>query len=314
MLTYARLSLGRGFRPDRAFLYYAQRLIGLRIVRIALSSLIAAGVRILNGRSARTSPDSTRKRTLVELRRVGLARLQPLAAATQIDAMVAYFRACRVMVDRKTSIPLDALDPTVAIAEYDLGAILGCPYLLALVNAPAIIQLAEAYLGCRPTLSSLGVRWTFPVEAAAARFQSYHRDIDDWRFLKLFIYLTPVTQGAGPHEYVLGSHLHSFGLRAKAYDRRELEVRYGPENLVAVTGPAGTTFVGDTIGIHRGGCPSSEPRLLLVAQYSILPVFMFNYEPQDPTWTPADVDAYCSRLFVRRNGAHSVSADGDASI
>jgi hypothetical protein len=313
MLTYARLSPGRGFRPRRALLYYAQRLVGLRAARRAVSALIASGVSAAN-RQPRPKPLGAAGRlALGSLRRDGIARLAPLAGPEQIEAMVDYFRARPVIVDRKTVRPLASLSSDVAVAEYDLDTVLGCPGLLQMVNAPEILDLAEGYLGCRPTLSSLGVRWTFPVPLPPARFQEFHRDIDDWRFIKLLVYLTPVTEAAGPHEYVLGSHLGSFGPRAKAYGRRELVARYGASNVVAVLGEPGTAFVGDTIGIHRGGTPVSEPRLLLLAQYSLLPVYAFSYQPRECSLAGA-VDAYCNRLIIRPPDRSREASPAAASI
>jgi hypothetical protein len=64
-----------------------------------------------------------------------------------------------------------------------------------------------------------------------------------------------------------------------------------------IVGPKGTSFVADTYGIHKGSVPRSRPRLLLQAQYSLLPVFAFRYEPVKLQAPPA-LDRYINRLLV----------------
>ncbi len=53
--------------------------------------------------------------------------------------------------------------------------------------------------------------WSFPTKTASeadlsrASFK-FHFDLDDWRMLKFFFYLSDVDADAGPHVYVRGSH------------------------------------------------------------------------------------------------------------
>jgi hypothetical protein len=53
----------------------------------------------------------------------------------------------------------------------------------------------------------------------------------------------------------------------------------------------------DTAGIHMGKPPSDRPRLMLIAQYSLLPVFAFQYRPLDLHPRPS-VDPYVNRLLI----------------
>jgi hypothetical protein len=146
-------------------------------------------------------------------------------------------------------------------------------------------------------LSSLGIRWSFPAESPGGAVQRYHRDPDDWRFLKLFVYLTDVDLDAGPHVFVKGSHLTAARLRARPYTGQDIDLLHGAGAALPVTGPAGTSFLADTYGIHRGMVPIRRARLILQAQYSLLPVFAFRYEPVAVTPRPA-VDRYINRLLL----------------
>lgn len=297
MLPYARLTPGTGFRPGRSLLYYAQRLAPLPALRRAVSALVAATLRRLHGRLDGPPLDGAGERALATLRRDGVTRLPPLAPPESIARMARYFARRPVLCPGGEARFLDELPEDAACAEYPLRTVLECPGLLALVNAPPVLRLAEAYLGCKPTLSSLGVRWSFPGAPKVAGFQAFHRDVDDWRFLKLFIYLTDVEADCGPHVYVRGSHLRRFGFNSRRYHLGEIAARFGADSLQTITGPAGATFIADTLGVHCGEPPTGRARLILQAQYSLLPVFAFDYAPLDRN--ARQVDPYCNRLLLR---------------
>ncbi len=159
------------------------------------------------------------------------------------------------------------------------------------------IRIVTAYLGCKPTLSSIGLRWSFPSEGKAEATQRFHRDPDDWRFLKLFIYLTDVDAESGPHVYVAGSHRTAGSLFERLYTTEEVERRHGRESVWTIAGPRGMSFLADTYGIHRGAVPTSRPRLILQLQYSLLPVFAFLYRPVPVAPNPG-LDRYVNRLLV----------------
>jgi hypothetical protein len=296
MHPYARLTPGPGFHAHRTVLYYAQRLITFSPVRGFVARCISAVLRLVHGRAARPA-DVACSQALNDLEAHGFAELSPLASTAQVSAMFDYFIAKPVMAPGGRRMLVGDLPADVPSANYDLATIVACPGLLELVNSPAVMEIASAYLHCRPTLSSLGVRWSLPNSKDSALFQSFHRDIDDWRFLKLFIYLTDVTETTGPHGYVRTSHRSTFGFRERRYEIDEIGARFGMDNLRTVTGPAGTTFMADTLGIHRGGIPTGGARLILQAQYSLLPVYAFEYAPMDVGDTP--IDAYSNRLMVR---------------
>ena len=296
MHTYARLAPGPGFKAHRTLFYYAQRFVTFWPARDAVSGFIARALRAAHGRGD-DALDEGAVVALGDLERDGLAELAPLAPTKTIDRMRDYFQRQAVLGPGGARMQLKDLPPETPEAGYDLKTIIACPDLMELVNAPAVLQLACAYLHCKPTLSSLGVRWSLPGSGTEALFQGFHRDIDDWRFLKLFVYLTAVTDASGPHCYVRTSHRSSFGFRERRYAQAEIKARFGAGTLRTITGPAGTTFIADTLGIHRGGVPTEAPRLMLQAQYSLLPVFAFQYEPVEAEMLP--LDTYCNRLLVR---------------
>lgn len=296
MHPYARLKPGRGFKALRMVFYYAQRFITFRPARTLVSRCISAMLRLIYGRDL-VRPDAQCAQAVKDLEEYGIAELEPLASTAMIGRMFAYFIEKPVVAPDGSRVLLGDLPAETPAANYDLETILGCPGLLELVNSPTVLRIASAYLGCRPTLSSLGVRWSLPNAGGTALFQRFHRDIDDWRFLKLFIYLTDVTATSGPHDYVRTSHRSAFGFRERRYEISEVGAKFGLDKLQTITGPAGTTFIADTLGIHRGGVPTGSARLILQAQYSLLPIYAFQYAPIDVR--AASIDPYSNRLMVR---------------
>ena len=87
---------------------------------------------------------------------------------------------------------------------------------------------------------------------------------------------------------------------AKAYSQDELERRFGRDKMTTVVGPRGTTFIADTLGVHRGVSPIARPRLILQVQYSLLPVFAFLYERFEARTKDRSLagEQYCNRLVA----------------
>ncbi|MBV8681593.1 MAG: hypothetical protein JO111_01880 [Caulobacteraceae bacterium] len=296
MIAYARLTPGPGYLPVQALLYYAQRIVLWPTLRRLVTWIIAAAITWTKGAAHQAPPDDQSRRILNELNVDGVSLTPSLASASVVASMVDYFLQQPVVGPDGRACRLSELPEGVASAPYALQTVVDCPGLLALINSAWMLQLAALYIGCRPTISSLGVRWSFPTHAERPGVQSFHRDVDDWRFLKLFIYLTDVDKDSGPHCYVRTSHRSAFRLRSLLYRVDKLSTRFGPDKLLTITGRRGTTFLADTLGIHCGGATNSRPRLILQVQYSILPVFAFLYRPV--TTNVAMTDTYANRLLI----------------
>jgi hypothetical protein len=301
-MDYVQLMPGRTFRPWQSLMYYAQRAVTPRPLRRAVANSVAGYLRIRHGMpSFDNAVGADGNASLQALRADGLAMLPRLLDRAQIDEIHAYLRK-RPLSPHGRPAPLflaDAPPPEVRMAEYSLADVLGCPHLLELANSAPLIRLAAQYIGCKPTISAIGLRWSYPREGTGTGLQGFHRDCDDWRFIKVFAYLTDVDEGAGPHVYVSGSHRERCSVRLAPYADEEIAARYGPQKTVRVTGPAGTLFAVDTHGVHKGLLPSDKPRLLLQIQYSLLPVYMYDYAPAAGLQA-ARIDGYINRLLLKR--------------
>ncbi len=209
---------------------------------------------------------------LVSLARDGFALADPLLTGPMLAESVAFLRDQEAVGPDRRRFQVEDRPAGTRMASYPLETVLRCPHVLALANHPRVLRVVTAYLGCRPTLSSIGIRWSFPAgkesaaEAGAAGVQRFHRDPDDWRFLKLFVYLTDVDAGSGPHEFVAGSHRTAGRLLERPYTAEEIERLHGRESVRMIAGPRGTNFFADTYGIHRGAVPTTGARLILQLQ------------------------------------------------
>jgi hypothetical protein len=280
MISYARLTPGKGFRPIKALMYYSMRLLPFRWSRWLIASLFANVINLLSvTTSVVDSNDGEIKSNLEILQKKGWAPLKPLLSAAQIEDVLLFL---------KTKKPIG-----VGRASYQLDDVLRCPHLLSTINHPAVLSIARHYLGCPATISSIGIHLTTPVERQPVGVQCFHRDMDEWKFFKLFVYLSDVDEETGPHEFVEGSQRTSGSIMALPCVDEKLEQSHRRKIL----GPAGTTFIADTWGIHRGNMPISKPRLILQVQYSILPIAMFDYTPVNIPF-PDYIDRYTNRLLL----------------
>ena len=166
-------------------------------------------------------------------------------------------------------------------ACYEYVDLWSSPHIMELATSERILDMAQDYLRCVPTLYSMNAFWSFPKREPHPYSQLFHRDWEDYRSLVAFTQLTPVDiPEDGAHYYVEGSHdVATFEgiLQARNVSGEEVELlssRDGPaiasiaERLFSQTarrfdGPAGRSFCSDGYGLHRAVVPRSQPRLLL---------------------------------------------------
>jgi len=94
----------------------------------------------------------------------------------------------------------------------------------------------------------------------------WHRDRDGYKVLKFFIYLTDVDDDSGPHEYAIKSHLIKPFRFTPQIRYKDFEVK-NYFDVVKINGKAGTCFVADTTGLHKGTAPIKNGRSIIVFNY-----------------------------------------------
>jgi len=295
MRTYLTAGAARHARL-RLTGYYLQRMVTSRTVRAAATRLLVAALGRLHP-AGRRPPDAGA--TLAPaMRRDGFALLGPLLDPDACAAIRAWLRD-RPLVDVRRSgktFLAHAAPPETRVGDYPLETVVDCPHVLDLANHPAVLGLAHHYLGFQPIITGLGLRWSFPHPAACAdNVQQFHRDAEPGS-IKLLVYLTDVDTASGPHQYVTGTHRDRMPLRLRPYADAEIARRHGAAH--EVTGGAGTAFMIDAKGIHRGTPPQGRPRLVLVVEYALLPCLLYDYAPL-PCPDAGRFDPYVNRLVIR---------------
>ncbi len=299
-MELAELRPGPGFSAIKFIGYYSLRLVPWISLRNCVARVIAfcVGVRNRDPSNVSSKPRTpAADRMLNELFENGIAFCEPFPESHIADIRE-YLHDKPMVSEDGRRFTEDNVPDDVRLATYPLKTIVDCPHLLELMNHAETLQIAHGYLRCRPTISSVRIDWSFPGGDKPQYVQRFHRDHDDWAFLKYFLYLTDVDDFSGPHEFVRGSHRSSERrIGSEFYPEKEVDETFGLSNVIRIRGPKGTGFYEDTWGVHRGAMPSLGRRLMFQVQYSVLPIFKYNYKPI-PLQSRMPIDTYVNRLLV----------------
>jgi hypothetical protein len=296
MIPWRELSFGRSFTVRYFVRYWFLRLLPFPRARRIGAWLIARFVSFRQRADRRPVPSQPVLEILSALDRRGFAQLAPVLDAAQIDEMLAYL-AGQLAHDGNRQLFATAQTRDALRARYDLQTIIGCPHVLRAINTPTVLSIAEGFLGCKPTITAIGLHWSFPNDRTPHDVQMFHRDCEAWQLLNMFVYLTDVDERSGPHRYVFGSHRTRGRLRMTPYAVEHVHDRYGAESVHTVIGPRGTTFVENGWGIHEGHPPLDKPRIMLSVMYSVGPVPIYDYQ-RVRVKRAHDHDKYINRLLV----------------
>lgn len=143
------------------------------------------------------------------------------------------------------------------------------PFVSLMAN-PGILNIVNGYMEMWSKFFFMNLNITTPMPAGseAVSSQLWHRDPEDRKMCKIFIYLNDVDENSGPFIYVKGSHYSGkWGqlFRQKPprgfYPPKGAVENIVPENdVVTAIGPAGTVILCDTSGLHKGGYAKSNER------------------------------------------------------
>jgi hypothetical protein len=136
-----------------------------------------------------------------------------------------------------------------------------------------ILQIVSEYLGYVPQLFEVYIEKTIPSGVNEPIYsQNWHRDPEEKRTLKVFLYLNDVNEQSGPFIYVRGSQPTSQTSYAKLF-RQKLPHGSYPDSIevsnstnasdhYVATGLKGTIIFCDTAGLHRGGYATTGSRIM----------------------------------------------------
>lgn len=228
------------------------------------------------------------------LRTRGLAALGPTLDDRQIEDIRRHLDRCPTFAAHIAS-KSDGVERTLdecrtlgPQACYRMSDVIAAPYLIELANREDILSLMEAYLGCVPSIYSINAFWTFPDQGERIPgLQLFHRDLDDFRFCTLFVFLTELKPEDGAHYFLRGSHRADLMERqireadpnadcAAILDRLFAKASKPDDGMPAVlgsqietvAGAAGTAVFENTYGLHMGDVPKTN-RLLGWIRYGL---------------------------------------------
>ena len=286
------------------WLFYLQRRLKSPAARDRVANAIA---RFLPSGGA--EPLDEEALALVEdLRTQGYHVLKPPLSADDLAEVRAYLE------QRECSDPyrpglghftIDRHPPETHVAYYGAEDVVRCPHVFDLANSEVVLSGLARLFGCKPTIAYMTAWWSIAGHDRGEQAELFHRDVDDWRFIKLFLYATDVDEDAGPHGYVPGSHRAAKLLRIKRFTEEEVRATFGQDSVMRFTGPAGTCFLENTFGIHRGYPPARRNRLIVQIVYSLLPTV--PGAPETPLLDTLSVrrnallDPYINRVYLKAN-------------
>ena len=221
-----------------------------------------------------------------ELNEIGHTRLDSITL-DKVEAMKAYLKNLPAkdwnghpIVEKPTEVQ--------NVGGYGLKDVIACPHLFEIANDPKIISVIRNYLGAPPTIIVASAFQSFAGKNQARDAQLFHMDYDDYKFCKLFIYLTDVDEKSGPHVYLDSTHrLQTMAQKRASYSKGTknfdewwiIKLRKTDEevqeylgiNPTKILGKAGSAFLVDTRGIHKGLLPENKDRLICQITYGVSP-------------------------------------------
>jgi len=139
-----------------------------------------------------------------------------------------------------------------------------------------ILRVACAYLGMFSRIEDIALWCNVPTDGPDSYSQRWHRDPDDKRQVKFFLYLRDVDLSTGPLSYIPGSHNEGRFSQVcpqtmtESYypPEGEVERHFSPSQVMTYTGQAGTLVFCNTTGLHKGGHPTKRLRLIFTTAYT----------------------------------------------
>lgn len=294
-----KLAVGRNYMNFRGVLFFAQQrlqsIAGRRRVARLVSRFLPLPV----------TPTGQQSEAAMHLDAQGFAMIEDIVTPQVAGEMFDYLRQQPVLASYVLKGPRISIDDsqlpdshTFAIPEESL---ISCPHLLDIANHPTVLAAVEGIFGSKPTIGYMTAWWSVPTADGKPReAENFHRDMDNIHFLKFFVYLSEVASENGPHEFIRGSHVMPALCDLRRHTDEEVLSVFGADRVVRFTGPAGTSFIENTFGLHRGQPVRSGRRLILQIVYSMLPMAFGPATPYSPAlFAPTRVppDTYVNRVY-----------------
>ena len=144
--------------------------------------------------------------------------------------------------------------------------------LIKLYMKDVLIEMAENFYGHLPRVRNI-VSWLHPQNAIQSERNSqvWHRDQEDYKIFKVFINFSNIGPNNGPTKYVKetqhGGRYEDITNNMNGQSTSTFKYPIPEENIVDITGEAGTIHFMNTNGLHKGGLVKEGVRCLTQANY-----------------------------------------------
>ena len=287
-------------KNPRAFYFYSNRAVRNPDVRNALYLL----VRLFKPKVA--VPAAARE-DAARLKKDGIITWERLMAPSTADTIRHYLLEKPVYdflegYSNKGQTPLNLNELKITRQmklKYFDADIAQCKEIVELANSEKILSIVSAYLGCKPTIALMSAWWTKAGTGPSETFYDdmFHRDVADYKFLKLFVYLNDVGPNNGAHCFVRGSHLFKKLTQRRTFSDEEINRNFSKEDQLILTGKSGCGFLEDTWGLHRSLPCTQGERLVLHIMYN-LAAFDAGSPPKPLAENIYNVDPYTNRVYL----------------
>jgi len=288
------------FKDARSIFYYSNRSIRDTNLRKIVFFVIKI---LLPKNNLPPAPQEEASR----LRKDGIIVWDQLVDATTVNNIRQYLSTKSVydlqdFIDGKGQIPLKLEDVKITRQKklkYFDADIAGCKDIIDIANSPKILSLVADYFGCKPTIGNMAAWWTKAGADPAEKFYDdmFHRDVDDIKFLKLFVYLNDVGPKNGAHSFIKGSHISNECTARRMLSDEEIDRHFPKNNQLVLTGKSGGAFLEDTWGLHRSMPCEEGERLVLHIMYCVTSLNK-HFPPKPVAENVYGVDGYVNRVYL----------------
>ncbi|MCA0199437.1 MAG: hypothetical protein LCH56_01200 [Proteobacteria bacterium] len=239
-------------------------------IRQRIGQILAASER---ERTGVPQPDSAAADAFA---RDGIVPLADLVSPAEAAEILKYLEGCTNLTRQET------------VLHHDVKDVVRAPHVFRIATDPRILAIASRHIGAPATMVQMDAWWSLPEREEPHGAQIFHRDRDDFSSCKLFLYLSDVTAGDGPHIFVRGSHrpegvtdaLNAIGALPEKmslfFNGNGREVAHLIDQVfgaavMEITGGPGTCFLENTFGFHRGKIPKTGRRCIFQVLYAGIP-------------------------------------------
>lgn len=252
----------------------------IRLSEIVCSLLTARYERKFQ--KSRKLPSGTRQAIVNELVEKGYAirALSDFLIATELDEIqLTSNRIRRGLRDHRcTSNTVDKSGKNFLVRQSSVRAVEMTDPLVRFVAAGFALDIAREYFSQEVRLTNIDYWLNFPTKenSGPVGSQAWHRDYEDRKVLKVFIYLEKVSASNGPFHYVEDTHSHgqwyqNFPTKPPlgvVVNDSDITRSFPEEKIKAFYVDSGTVLFADTAGLHKGGFCEIDERFIFTATYT----------------------------------------------